>query len=276
MPKWNLPKPSHVQECIEHWRSRDLRRATDAEIEASFAELTDKMGSSVIQRSTSSPTLWRVRRNGIRFNSPSDFWSPPPESTKLGRCNVAGEAVLYCARSAITAIDELVLNVGDEIVLINYGSRDIRLDRIVGWFDPNPEAGERILEGDDLCSYRILREFLFSEFTKPVGVGTEFLYRLSAAVCRVWTVPDSDGWRYPSVKSFGGENVAIKASAANKLQIKQASLAVVVDLSGAGVTLRRKARATVDSSGVSWEDADGFHPFLREAAPVSQGSRPSL
>lgn len=273
MSKWKLPKPSHMQECIEHWRTLDMRRATDAEIKASLVELRDKIRRSVAQRLNSSHSnLWRVRRSGARFESPSDFWSPRRELTNQGRCNIAGEPVLYCARSAITAIEEMDLNVGEDIVLINYESRNIRLSRVVGRFDPNPEDGERILEGDDLCSYRILREFLFSEFTKPVGAGTEFLYRFSAAVCRVWTSDDSDGWLYPSVKSFTGENVALKPSAANeKLRIKQACLAEVLNLSEAvgmgvaGVTLRQKATATVDSTGVSWVEAEGVHRFLRPA-----------
>ena len=68
-----------------------------------------------------------------------------------------------------------------------------------------------------MLSYQILREFVRSEFLKPVGKGTEYLHRISGSMCRVWfDDKDSDGWLYPSMQSPNDLNIAIKPESAHK------------------------------------------------------------
>lgn len=81
-----------------------------------------------------------------------------------------------------------------------------------------------------MLSYQILREFVRSEFLKPVGKGTEYLHRISSSMCRIWFhSDDSDGWIYPSVQTPSKNNIALKPeSARKKLTIKDVSIVRLV------------------------------------------------
>lgn len=75
---------------------------------------------------------------------------------------------------------------------------------------------------------------------------------------------DCAGWLYPSVKSFGGENVALKPSAASqKLRVKEAYLCEVSSLSD--VTLSQQSVATVDGDTVTWANSVGRRRYFRSA-----------
>lgn len=273
---WGLPSPDHVKGCIESWRSLDLLDATDAEIEESLLELRDRIGSWLVQRRTTRfLDLYRVRRDGDRFDTVDDFWTLRPcRVEKPGRCNMEEQPVLYSAPKAVTALEEMNARPGDRIVLIHYqGRHQVGVDRIVGFEDPNPRDGKRIIEGDNLTSYQLLRTFLQEEFTKPVPEGEEHLYRTSAAICRTWTDgADNDGWLYPSVKSMSRENVALlPASARKSLIVKQAFLAEVIDDRVAttrlgtfsGFALRSLDSADVSEDAVSWSGSGGLLNFYR-------------
>lgn len=92
-PKWHLPSPAHVQDCIRRWRDLDLRHASHDEIAGSLVELRDRIGSVLVQSKTFRfPNLWRVRRGGRSFDNVGDFWCPPAERAPQGRCNLPGQA----------------------------------------------------------------------------------------------------------------------------------------------------------------------------------------
>lgn len=218
--------------------------------------------------------LWRVRRNGVRFDSVRGFWYPAPTIVRQGRCNRAGEPLLYVAPNAITALDEMEVAIGERLVLMRYRcTSQLQIDRVVGYEDPNPKQGDRILDGDDLLSYQILREFIQTEFTRYVLPGNEHLYRVSAAICRSWTASESnDGWLYPSVKSTNRENVALKpTSADNLLVLKHVYLLDVTNTRVAktrfglvqGIALRGVDSADVTGAVVTWKNAPVSMNFYR-------------
>lgn len=273
---WRLPAPSHVKKCLDKWRGLDLRGAGDDEIEKSLLDLRDSIGSFLVQRTRRGfNSLWRVRRDGRRFDVAREFWYPPTSATKQGRCNRPGEPLLYTSPREIAALDEMRAAKGDQLLLIEYRSTShLHLDRVVGFPDPNPQGRARILDGDDLVSYRLLREFLMDEFMQEVPEGSEHLYRLSAAICRTWTNSDcADGWIYPSVKAVTKENVAIRPEAADRcLEVANAYLVVVIDESvhrsphwppGPGIALKVLDTANVREGCVSWSGTMGLKNVYR-------------
>ena len=269
---WQMPQPMAVLEAIEDWRSLDLRTATFDGIVASMEALRDKLAFGVVQRSSSIPRkLWRVRkRTGEeRFDRVGDLWEPPGSNAKLNRCNQTGSPLLYCSKDLATALDECDIAEEDQLLLVKYRpSTPLRLNRLVGNFDPNPADGDPVIVGDGLLAYRIMREFLRAEFTKPVGEGTEALYKVSAAVCHVWAGgDDSDGWIYPSIRSplEGNDNLALDPrSARSKLSIESAYWCVAENVQASelrhggsplvlpGVRLRHLKIADVADQEVRW------------------------
>lgn len=227
---WRMPAPSLVLECIERWRSLDLRSATDAEVARQISSLIDDLGEYTTSAITYSGLrkLYRVRPldKSFPWSSPQDFLYAPPHRAKRGRCNLPNDPVLYCSPKKVTALQEMLTGISEatpanRFAMIDYAViGEFSLAQLVGPFDPNPKRGPAILSGQALLSAQILREFVRSEFTKPVGAGTEYLYKISAAICRVWFDPkEYHGWKYPSVAAPDEECVALKRGFADSKQV---------------------------------------------------------
>lgn len=45
---WSLPSPSHIMACIEKWRSLDLRKRTDSEIDIELSSLLDSLETYMV------------------------------------------------------------------------------------------------------------------------------------------------------------------------------------------------------------------------------------
>lgn len=273
---WQMPTPTTVLEAIEEWRSLDLRTASPERIIATMRELRDRLEFWVVQRNSSRPSkLWRVRprRRGESFDALGDLWEPPVGKPGLGRCNQAGRPVLYCSKDLATALDECEVTTDEELLLVKYAATSrLLLNRIVGDFHPRRDGLVSVFDESALSAYRIMREFLRSEFTKPVGKGTESLYMISAAVCEVWAATDgSDGWLYPSIRSpkERNDNLALAPDAAHaKLRIESAFWSVAEDVSASelkrkgspivlpGIRLRHLKIADVGDHGMLWRPLD--------------------
>lgn len=65
-------------------------------------------------------------REGIlqEFSHEGEFWNPPAKFTPIGRCNDAGESLLYCSTSWETAIIESRPKVGDFISVTSFNLKD--------------------------------------------------------------------------------------------------------------------------------------------------------
>ncbi len=227
---WRMPAPGRVLECIEEWRALDLRSATDAQVERHLSKLIKDLGeyttSAITRRGYTK--FYRVRPldESFPWTSPGDFYYTPPERTKRGRCNLPSDPVLYCCPKKVTALQETLTGIGqatpaNRFAMIEYAVLgEFSLAQLVGPFDPNPRKGPPILSGQELLSAQILREFIRAEFTKPVGAGTEYLYLISAAICRVWFDPQEyQGWKYPSVAAPNEDCIALKRSFVDTEQV---------------------------------------------------------
>lgn len=218
--KWTLPSPTHVLECIEGWRKLDLRKETDQEIDKKLSDFLDLLGVYDISMLKILPSkLWRIRKFHYLFKNVGECWEPPPSITPMGRCNAQGTPVLYVSKDIEIPFEELNIDTNEQVYVIQYKAVErLNLKRIVPKdFITTDNENMPIYDSESMLSYQILREFVRSEFLKPVGKGTEYLHRISSSMCRVWFHDDeSDGWIYPSVLASSKMNIALKPKSARK------------------------------------------------------------
>jgi hypothetical protein len=95
---------------------------------------------------------------------------------------------LYLSEDLETPFEELNIQRNEQVYAINYKAyKQLNLKRIVAnKFIATDSKNNHIYDPDSMLSYQILREFVRSEFLRPVGKGTEYLYKISSSMCRVW------------------------------------------------------------------------------------------
>lgn len=145
-----------------------------------------------------------------------DVWHPKSGMvTKAGRVNLKGQPILYCSTEQVTPIYECGIEPKDVYALIQYSV--LPKKRLIGY-----TVGNNI-EPDNLnqigkINNKIINDFIVSEFTKPVGIGTEYLYKVSNVICKNFMdMPFCDAYVYPSIENYKkGWNVAIKPESARE------------------------------------------------------------
>jgi hypothetical protein len=212
---------------IGQWSSTNLKTSFISDIEKSLRWVLSERFAKYKQLND---PIFRIRKQcapEFFFSSKSELLCPQPKHiTKEGRINRIKDPVLYCALKKETAIEEVSLNLGDFFVLITYSPiKPIEcLDLI--WDNPPEELNKQ-----GTINFHIINNFIRSEFCRPAGLGSEYVYRISYLLCRKlfekhdgWIYPSVGGWIYPSVANFGkGKNVAISPSIANQyLKIESA------------------------------------------------------
>lgn len=264
-PPEPLVRPLQALALIEHWRSLDLPRMTDTSIEAALRTLITGLNSVVVTHRTLPGFRPLIRaRLKRRKNSGNDKDWPwrrvqhllhPTKDVRLGRCNTEGESALYCADKSVTACRELRVREGDEVVLISYLLRNATLGVLVGPANPSPhDTRIPLFEGEQLISYQLIRDFVRTEFTKPVGIDTNHLYRVSAAICREWFDESVDGWVYPSIESPANECTAIRARCVDRvIRIKDAALVRVFGVQDRCFAVEKLQQAIIhDDDTIDW------------------------
>jgi len=98
------------------------------------------------------------------------------------------------------------------------------------------EFPEKFLSEQGEINRKIIDQFLYTEFTKDVGKGTEYLYRISNKIVDTfYNMPTYDGYIYPSIAFKTGQNVGIKHfSADRKIKIKSVKNIIIESLSEDG------------------------------------------
>lgn len=145
--------------------------------------------------------FYRVRKFSNGKNPVStvpDCWYPPPKDTKMGRVNLAGKPILYTSPINPTiAAEEMGLMDGSPFVLLEYeANKDVHF----GWITYGTASFDSVLNEEELGKLDMLRDFLFDEFTRVVGDGTEYLYRITNVIAETYfNYPDSSGYCYPSI-----------------------------------------------------------------------------
>jgi len=141
----------------------------------------------------------------------NDAWHPPAEVCPLGRLNIEGQSALYIsAINPVTAIDECKILPGEKFALIIYKAREPIVANCVGYaisdvYNFLSEREKRVLDE--------ITHFINAEFTRDVGVGTEYLYKISHALLEQRYDPSKVGDNplvYPSVTNKGTSNLCFR------------------------------------------------------------------
>lgn len=181
--QWKLPHPSQVLECIEKWRNLDLRKEEDSEIDKKLSSFLDSLETFTVSSVKQNWfKLWRLRKFNYLIKDVSECWEPPAMNSTMGRCNAKGSPVLYVSVNLKTPFEELLIQPNEQVYLIMYKQIErLNLKRIISKdFKLTDKNGKPVYDDDSMLSYQILREFVRSEFLKPVRKGTEYLQRISA------------------------------------------------------------------------------------------------
>lgn len=223
-----LKNPEDILEVIEKWRQYDFREKSTKNVFEEVNTFFNSIGKFPVSITPLNHpfNLWRIRewKNEL-FKEEDQFWEPKPIfSNGPQRCNIAKEPMLYTSVNKKTPVDECNYKPDKNIYLIKYETLDtLHLVRpYCKDFHPNYE-GKEIYVRNSLLSYQIIREFLRAEFTKPVGKGTEYLYKISASFskCLLANRENVDGILYSSIQSPHEENIAILSKArSTKLKIE--------------------------------------------------------
>lgn len=145
-----------------------------------------------------------------------DAWNAPAEFCKAGRLNKEGESLLYTSPLCPNiCVEEMNIKDGEKFCLIVYELvREIKANMIGIWEDRNDYSKEENLK------MRMITNTLKDMFTRDVGEGTEFLYRVSERIAKDYydLSPEvQDAWCYPSIAAKFGHNVCFRPEKAREV-----------------------------------------------------------
>lgn len=145
----------------------------------------------------------------------ADAWNPPAHIVGQGRLNRDGESLLYTSPlNPKIAVEEMKIKDGGNFSLIVYEALDEVKVASIGITPDMPD-----LDRDEMLKLRMLNDFLVHEFTRDVGVGTEYLYRISEIIAKdYYDLPPAmqDAWCYPSVAEKPSVNVCFRPEVARE------------------------------------------------------------
>lgn len=206
--------------CI--FQNMDIQSLSDKELETNIDEVLRVKLDGGITISTTlmeyslfdiGQRFYRVRKlentdmPNIDLKKVSAYWNPPQKYVRhYGRLNKPRESLLYTALNPYTAMCETNLKSGDPFVLCIYEAiKPLRFSWIGGKanYDFNGIKNKEVIE-----FLETIRQFLVDEFTRVIPKGQEYLYRITETIAKnYYTLPDDNGWRYPSIKHNFEDNI---------------------------------------------------------------------
>lgn len=144
-----------------------------------------------------------------------DAWNPPASIVRKGRLNREHESLLYTSpTNPKVAVEEMKIPDNCNFSLIVYeATEEIRVTTI----GVNPSYPG--LNKNEMLKLEMLNDFLTHEFTRDVGVGTEYLYNISEIIAKDYfdLPPDvQDAWCYPSIVERPSYNVCFRPEIAKQ------------------------------------------------------------
>jgi len=215
---------------IKQFRKLNIQNMTSEELfKAILDTLTYENQFRYISNSSIYPKdtpFFRVRKLSDRNVPPTnmqklnDLWEPPAECvTTLGRLNKVGESLLYTVPGdPMVALKEMKIKPDDFFALIKYTAlSDIKVNIIGGEYNYN-ECG--LTDEHAITVHEIYNDFLRDEFSRDVGEGTEYLYKVSEIIAKsFFDLPPEDvqdAWCYSSIQDKTKYNVCFRPEIAHK------------------------------------------------------------
>ena len=277
--------PTEIVEKIENFRKINLKKISDSdlrqEIIKTISIYTNDIGSATLRafflKYPPKTRFYRVRKidsNDTKIPLKSmkiegDAWNPPKEIvTTRGRLNDVNESLLYTTPNyPFVAVDELKIKSGEFFSLIVYEAKETIKTTVIGAWQENPELNE-----EENLKMRLINNFLSDEFSRDVGVGTDYLYRSSIMIAKFFfDLPPKvmqDAWAYPSVAFKKLYNVCFRPEIAKdllKLVGVQISRANIIDERG------YEFNCQVIASGFNEKKEFNYyhisHPIVKEIFP---------
>lgn len=228
---------TELQNRIRKFRRLNIRFLDDNEL---FTEINNvlSIGNQFIY-----PTCTRIFAKGTEFyrvrslsgseipfselTTVSDMWEPPASVvSRPGRLNKVGESVLYATQGQpYVAVQETRILLNQYYALMSYVAIDDVKINYIGW-----EYTQDELQMSDKAyfAFCLINDFLHDEYSRDVGQGTEFLYRVSESIAKSYfDLPEEmqDAWAYNSVFDKNAINVCFRPQIAhNKMILKGAMI----------------------------------------------------
>lgn len=146
-----------------------------------------------------------------------DCWEPPSSIVKKQRLNKDGEPLLYTTPiNHKIPIEELKIPDDKFFSLIVYEAISPIKVIVIGAEPPQNQGFSK----EELLKLVMLKDFLLHEFVRDVGIGTEYLYKISESIAKYFfDTPVEDAWCYPSIANKDCYNVCFKPGKTNKLKL---------------------------------------------------------
>lgn len=271
--KWTMVSPEEALDAIAQWRDLDLISSDKDTVLEHFNRIFGR-ALPVFKSGSTLPggsSFYRVRRFEYEIKNVRELWAKKSD-VPMSRCNFSGEPALYVSTDPVGCFNELNVGLCEQVYFITYAKKKgvpIYVRPPFGEDLHKHNMTKDVLRSDDdAVSYRILREFLVSEFMKPTCPkcdGSNFLYNVTASICDymkgAWKV---DGLWYSSAVNIHSKNVAFFTEAEQKLEVEKVEVLELVGRSAKGdITCRRKSVWEPYGNKVSWRSQLGKREFCR-------------
>jgi len=223
------------------------------------------------------PAFYRIRYFDYLIGHIDELWAPPPNKTKKGRCNFDQEPVLYVSTDPANCFAELNIQLKQQVYMICYKRKigSLSLRAVFGTDLKAIGLEEQIFTNEnDTLSYRILREFLRSEFMKPTCrecSGSNFIYNMTASICSLLRAgPNVDGFVYPSAVNSFNQNVALLPDCAKqKLELQDVRIVKLISNNADEVAYEFLFKGILDDKKqVNWIPFSGKGSFCKNPPKI--------
>lgn len=222
--------PVVLLEKISRFRKLNIRCMSDLEINQAILDVLCWDGYFAcytnIKQYPIGTKFFRVKRlkgtkiPDSRFGIYDDYWETKPKYLKeYGRLNKPGETLLYVCPDLRCAIKEVHIEEGEFFAAIRYTAKsDVKVNMIGGEFEYKQMG---IIDEKVQLVHEIYNSFLRDEFSRDVGKGTEYLYRVSERIAKdYFDLPPrivQDAWAYSSVQDKTKYNVCFRPDVAHNI-----------------------------------------------------------
>lgn len=272
--------PLELMNKIRKFRKLDIKNMSYEDIAKAISQVIQFNGRFIyttnIQQYPKNTKFFRVRElKGSKIPNEnllieSDFWNAPKKFiTKYGRLNKPGESLLYTSpQNPKVAIREVKLENNEFYSIIVYEAIDDIKVNCIGVEYNYKKLG--INDKKAILINDMINDFLRDEFSRDVGVGTEYLYKISEIISKwYFDLPPKDvqdAWVYPSIKDKASYNVCFRPNIAKEL----------LELKGA-LICKNDDTDNINVKCISHGfDANGYANFYELGSPVQKEIFPEI